>query len=291
MLSQRRQWNQGNSGSSFQGKPSLLQDGLKTSVMKVAEVESSFCSGFHGEMSTPATGGVKIDGTTGTDLWNVSCSTSSYMYEMWRGNGVNTYDDNSVLLDSNHRVYGRKFSGGYVVFRMRATDDDTSLSKPKTFTMPFTFRKLRANNTLDKETNQLTLLQNEGAILITGTPPPPDTIPPVISNPLPSGVQSYDAESPADMVLTVNTDENATCKYGTSNVSYDSMPNSYQTTGAAYHLQVLSLACSVSYTYYTRCMDASGNKTLTSATHSFSIGKEVPVNIFLGIQAGGASFR
>jgi len=101
-----------------------------------------------------------------------------------------------------------------------------------------------------------------------------DTTPPVISNILPSGVQQCDAASPVDITLSVTTNENATCKYDTSDTTYDLMANTYGTTGTTSHSQVISLACDDSYTYYTRCMDASPqqNKNLTSATHTFSIG-------------------
>ncbi len=59
-----------------------------------------------------------------------------------------------------------------------------------------------------------------------------------------------------------------------SSPSYDNMANTYGTTGAMAHSQVISLPCSASYTYYTKCMDAAfiPNKNLIPTAHDFSIG-------------------
>ncbi len=118
-----------------------------------------------------------------------------------------------------------------------------------------------------------------------------DVTPPVISNPLPSGVQQCDAASPVDKTLAATSNENATGRYGlagendlhdppqavTANTTYDYLPHIFGTTGALSHSQVISLACGnggpASYTFYSRYMDASPahNKNLTSTVHSFSI--------------------
>ncbi len=107
--------------------------------------------------------------------------------------------------------------------------------------------------------------------MVIGSGTAADTTPPVMSSPLPSSVQTCTSD-PLSLNLEVTTDENATCKYATSDVAYDSMGSTYATgTGTTAHAQGLSLACGSSYTYYSRCMDTPGNKDTSSATHSFSI--------------------
>ena len=98
-----------------------------------------------------------------------------------------------------------------------------------------------------------------------------DTTPPVMSSPLPSGVQTCTG-TPQTITLQLTTDEAATCKYSVSDATYANMANTYSTgTGTTSHSQSLSLACGASYTYYSRCMDTTGNVDASSATHSFSI--------------------
>ncbi len=107
------------------------------------------------------------------------------------------------------------------------------------------------------------------------SPPPPssttpsDTTPPVISGVLPSGTLAFGTTATN---LTVTTNENATCKYGTSDVAYSSMPNIFSTTGGTSHSQTLSgLISGGSYTYYVRCMDGSNNADTTSTTITFNV--------------------
>lgn len=98
-----------------------------------------------------------------------------------------------------------------------------------------------------------------------------DATAPVLSNALPSG-QLNCAADPDTKTISVTTNENATCKYDTSNVAYDSMANTFSTTGTTSHSQSIgSLACGNSFTYYVRCNDAFGNKNSSSMEISFSI--------------------
>lgn len=118
-----------------------------------------------------------------------------------------------------------------------------------------------------------------GAYIFEGTGE--DTTPPVISNLLPSGAQTCDT-NPLSVTLQVTTNENATCKYDTSDVAYDSMTNTFASTGGTSHSDPISLACDSSYTYYVRCSDAYGNKNTTSTMLSFSIAAETPYELACG---------
>ena len=97
-----------------------------------------------------------------------------------------------------------------------------------------------------------------------------ETVPPVVSNPLPTGAQAYSSD-PQDVTLEVTTDENATCRMSTLDIAYLSMTDIFTTTGTTAHSETKSLAAGTSYTYYVRCADTAGNATTTSTVISFSI--------------------
>lgn len=102
-----------------------------------------------------------------------------------------------------------------------------------------------------------------------------DTDPPTISEATPSTEQSCPA-SPTSVTIGVYTNETATCKYGTSDVAYASLPNTFTTTGGLIHSSNLSLACDASYTYYVRCIDGSGNANTSSTEISFDVASANP---------------
>lgn len=95
-----------------------------------------------------------------------------------------------------------------------------------------------------------------------------DSTPPVVSNPSPSGTLNYGTSSAA---MGVSTNEAATCKYGTSDVAYASLPNTFSTTGGTTHAQSYSVSGGNSYTLYVRCQDGSGNANSSSTTIAFSV--------------------
>lgn len=95
-----------------------------------------------------------------------------------------------------------------------------------------------------------------------------DSTPPIVSNPSPSGILNYGTSSAA---MGVSTNEAATCKYGTSDVAYASLPNTFSTTGGTTHAQSYSVSGGNSYTLYVRCQDGSGNANSSSTTIAFSV--------------------
>jgi hypothetical protein len=103
-----------------------------------------------------------------------------------------------------------------------------------------------------------------------------DTTPPAVTNPLPSGEQSYGTTSVA---MQVTTNETATCKYGSSDVAYASLPSTFSTTGGTAHSQTLSgLTNGAAYTRYVRCIDSAGNANTSSTVVSFSVAS-APVSL------------
>ena len=109
---------------------------------------------------------------------------------------------------------------------------------------------------------------------------PSDTTPPVLSNGSPSGTLSAGT---TQTTMQVTTNENATCKYGTTpNTSYASLPNTFSTTGGTTHSTTITgLTNGSSYNYYVRCQDAAGNPNTSDYTISFSIAAPVAFNFSL----------
>ncbi|MBI5636182.1 hypothetical protein HY993_04440 [Candidatus Micrarchaeota archaeon] len=92
-----------------------------------------------------------------------------------------------------------------------------------------------------------------------------DTAPPVLSNLLPTGILNN-----RSAILHAVTDENATCKYDTTDLAYGLMGNLFSLTGATVHNQTI-FSPRGSYAYYVRCSDSLGNKNNASQTISFIV--------------------
>lgn len=107
-----------------------------------------------------------------------------------------------------------------------------------------------------------------------GNPPSGDdtgdgTGAPVISNPSPTGVIATTTTT-----LSVTTNVNATCKYGSiGGVDYDSIQNLFADTGDTSHSQSISgLADGQSYTYFVRCENnATGDVDTIDYQISFTV--------------------
>ena len=91
---------------------------------------------------------------------------------------------------------------------------------------------------------------------------------PIISNGQPVGVINT-----TDTILSVDTDENATCRYSEiSGVDYNSMTSNFNTTGGTTHQETLTdLFDGETYNYYVRCQDNNSNTNSTDYQVSFSI--------------------
>jgi hypothetical protein len=102
-----------------------------------------------------------------------------------------------------------------------------------------------------------------------GGGPLPDTTPPVRSNGQPTGTLPAGTTT---TTLQITTDEAATCRYGlTAGTSYAAMTNTFATTGGTAHATPISGLNGGSYTYYVRCIDATGNANTSDTAISFSV--------------------
>ncbi len=93
-----------------------------------------------------------------------------------------------------------------------------------------------------------------------------DTTPPVITDPLPSGTISNNKPT-----ISVKTDENATCRFEHSGVSYSNMKHVFSQTGGLTHTKVIGPKKDGTYVRYVRCKDAAGNKNTKSVKITFTI--------------------
>lgn len=103
------------------------------------------------------------------------------------------------------------------------------------------------------------------------TPPPVDTTAPTASITAPTAGQVL-ASGTTSVNLTVTTNEAATCRWGTTDVAYGSMSNTFTGSGGTSHTySLIGLTNGTSYTRYVRCQDTAGNAMSTSVSVSFSV--------------------
>jgi hypothetical protein len=97
-----------------------------------------------------------------------------------------------------------------------------------------------------------------------------DTTPPQRTNGQPSGILAFGT---TQATLSLNTDENATCRYSQSaGVSYASMTGTFTTTGGTSHSRTITgLTNGTGYAFYVRCSDTLGNANTNDYAISFSI--------------------
>ncbi len=94
--------------------------------------------------------------------------------------------------------------------------------------------------------------------------------PPQRSNASPSGTLPAGT---TQATISLTTNEDATCRYSTvAGTAYDSMPNTFSTTGGTSHSSIVTgLTDGSSYTYYVRCQDLIGNPNTDDFPISFSV--------------------
>ena len=98
----------------------------------------------------------------------------------------------------------------------------------------------------------------------TVTPPPASTVPPALSNFLPSGTVSTKY-----VVLSVSTDKSASCRYSWYDKPYDEMTLAFTSNNGLYHVASATLGNGGNYNYYVRCKDNAGNVNSPAGKISF----------------------
>jgi len=96
-----------------------------------------------------------------------------------------------------------------------------------------------------------------------------DTAAPALSNGTPTSTLS---ETTTIATLALTTDEDATCKYGTTaNTAYTALPAVMGTTGGTNHSAAVAVVAGTAYTYFVRCEDAAGNQNTTDYSIAFDV--------------------
>jgi pectate lyase len=116
-----------------------------------------------------------------------------------------------------------------------------------------------------------------------------DVTPPVISNLLPVSVP-YSSTGTQTITLQATTNENATCRFHSSDVAYASMGSTFTGGGGTSHSSNITLENGLTFIRYVRCIDTTGNANATSEVLQFFIESspsgEPPA--FPGAGGGGA---
>ena len=102
-----------------------------------------------------------------------------------------------------------------------------------------------------------------------------DLTAPIIANGQPTGSLPHGTTQAS---MSVNTDETATCRWGTtSGTPYADLPNAFTSTGGTTHSTLLTgLVDGQHYTRYVRCRDAHGNANASSYAISFDVASPPP---------------
>ncbi|MBI2033461.1 MAG: hypothetical protein HYT10_03315, partial [Candidatus Levybacteria bacterium] len=116
---------------------------------------------------------------------------------------------------------------------------------------------------------------------------PTNDTPPSRSNGSPTGALPFGTTSAA---LSLNTNENAICKYDTAaGVSYSSMANTFSTTGGTSHsANINGLTDGNTYNYYVRCIDEANNANTNDYAISFSVDNPPPPDTTPPVRSDGA---
>ncbi len=114
-----------------------------------------------------------------------------------------------------------------------------------------------------------------------------DTTPPTLSDGQPIGSLAFGT---TQSTLSVTTNENATCRYGTvPGTTYASMTGTFTTTGATSHSTLVTgLTNEQSYTYYVRCQDGAANANGSDYLISFSIAGDTTPPVLSNGQPSGS---
>lgn len=125
---------------------------------------------------------------------------------------------------------------------------------------------------------QVKILTFEGGILAATDHPP------LRFNGQPSGTL---ASGTTQTTLSLNTNENATCRYSLQAATYAAMTNTFTTTGATTHSRTLTgLTDGSSHNYFVRCIDALGNVNTDDFIIAFTVSASSgTTSSFAGVQS------
>ena len=215
--------------------------------------------------------------------WGTSQSTSEAKLRIWNNiqNGLNANPyfsscDNSAALIQHNRDYWQQitpFTGASGIgVGTLANRPSSGLTTGVYYWATDTNTLYRAISATNWETYYTPYTYPHPLRLDDGEEIPsiPDTASPVRTLGAPTGNLSAGTTS---TTIGLTTDEIATCKYSTtSSISYNSMANTFSTTGSTSHSQLITgLTDGNTYNYYVKCIDNFGNANSNDYVISFHV--------------------
>ncbi len=183
-----------------------------------------------------------------------------------------TTSGSSVIVSANATDTLSLISG--VMFKLDTTQDIGSLdtSSPYSVTFDTTGISEGAHTIIAVATDNAGNISTSSVIHITV-----DNVAPIRSNGQPSGTLAINTST---TTISLDTNENATCKYSTASTTpYGSM-TVFSTTGGTSHSKLITgLTNGGSYDYYVLCQDTQGNTNNTLFTISFTVQADITAPI------------
>jgi hypothetical protein len=174
---------------------------------------------------------------------------------------------------------------GYMIYRCSGSGCTPTANIANTTSLFYQNTGLSTGMTYTYKVAAYDAANNIGPISASASATASDTTPPSISNATPSGTL---ASGTTQAIISLSTNEPATCRYSTtSGTAYSAMTNTFTTTGEASHSTVVSgLANGTTYNYYVRCIDTFNNPNTNDFTITFSIGTPLGVIAQYGFNEG-----
>jgi DNA uptake protein ComE-like DNA-binding protein len=166
-----------------------------------------------------------------------------------------TLSQNSSKSDLNLRIKDQSFLGtAKIIAKIRESQTKTVKAQ---WEGEIKIKEAKSDNSQSQNNSDFQNQQNS------------DNTPPLITNGQPSGIL---ASGIKEVNLSLETDEEAICKYSKDpNIDYDLMAL-FETTGNKSHSTLISdLSDGNSYTFYIKCADINGNKNSDDFIITFSI--------------------
>ncbi|MGV8171130.1 MAG: S8 family serine peptidase [Candidatus Woesearchaeota archaeon] len=214
--------------------------------------------------------------TNETVSWTIYIDASSPSISI---DSPTNFTYNTSRIDINYTLSDSLSGVGNCWYVLNSTDagegNESNESNESTYS-PYTALSSCTNTSIYLPSNQYMLyiyandsVDNIGYSNITFSVN--DTAVPIISNATPSGTLAYTTS----VSLSINTDENATCKYDSSDIDFSSMAYTFNNsinnvTYLTSHTASYSVSAEV-YILYVRCADLSNNTNNVSANISFTV--------------------
>ena len=220
-------------------------------------------------------------GTDGYDLYLTNSSRAFIRVN------TATLTGNAIVADGTWHHVAAVYDGSSMVLYVDGVEDAAAMVSPSAINTTATLRighhfssnDFRFAGTLDDARAYARALSLTEIQTLYDYQGQPDGRAPERSNGGPMGTLP---PGTTNVVLTLDTSENATCRYDTvAGTAFSSMTTTFLTTGSTSHAQDVNVVEGNSYTYYVRCQDGAGNTNEDDFTITFTV--DVPLDLTTGL--------